>query len=321
MKITKIALACLTAATFATTACSDDTYDIDGSSDNLAYIYQLPGSNGSLPQNSYAFTMAAFPTWGVEFFSKESSEYQIRLTQVAKTDVTVNLGVDAAALEEGYELLPESAYKMSATSVKIPAGSQSAVFSVDFTDYKAIEADKDYMLPVVISSVDGAVKSENLGKAFIYASKENKTISTSRTGDEITDRDGWNVLYDGERYDTDGADANEMINNPNSYSYWFNGTAVHPIEVNFGKKISNVTGLKVNFFNRNYCARAIKIYASESDTAPYVEVGSVTYDASDAIAIISWDNGKPVDAQRIRIDATPWNGNGIVPKYLTFYQN
>ncbi len=41
MKITKFALASLVIASMAATGCSDDTYDIDGSSDTIAYIYQI----------------------------------------------------------------------------------------------------------------------------------------------------------------------------------------------------------------------------------------------------------------------------------------
>ncbi len=314
MKITKFALASLVIASMEATGCSDDTYDIDGSSDTIAYIYHTPNSDSSQPANSFNIEMDKYPTWGIVYNTPTSTEYEVRLTHSSNSDVTVNLGVNDAAVANGYELLPASAYTLSATSLTIPAGERSASFTIEFNDPNAIDADKDYMLPVSITSVDGAVTSENLATALVTVLKTSASVSTSRTGDEITDRTGWSCLY-GQR------NCPDIINNPSNYTYWFNGTGINPIEISFGKTETGITGVKLQVYSANYAVAKMTVYAAANPGEVYEEVATAEYSVANNTAIISWDKETPVNAYWLRIDATPWSGNGIVPVYATVYKN
>ncbi|MDE7125235.1 MAG: DUF1735 domain-containing protein, partial [Muribaculaceae bacterium] len=205
-------------------------------------------------------------------------------------------------------------YTLSATTVTIPAGQSSASISVELTDPASLNPDTDYMLPLALTSVQGAKLSSNLASATVLVRKNAKTVSTSRTGEEITDRTGWSCLY-GQR------DCPSIINNPSAYTYWWSGTSIQPIEVSFGKTETNITGIKLNVYSTSYCARKITVYAAENPGEPYVEVASVDYPSASNQMILSWDKPEPVNAYWLRVDATPYTSNGLVPMYITVYKN
>lgn len=115
----------------------------------------------------------------------ESAVFNVNVSysgvDVAPSDITVNLAVDAAALgrfntenKTEYEAPPSAIYSFPA-SVVIKKGSRKANIEVKITVNSSFDFDVDYALPISIasSSLSGATISGNFGKAIYSFSARN----------------------------------------------------------------------------------------------------------------------------------------------------
>ncbi|RFZ82895.1 DUF1735 domain-containing protein [Mucilaginibacter terrenus] len=106
-------------------------------------------------------------------------------TDVAPQDITVEVGVDEAALakyntkaeandEDGYELLPSTYYAIPTTTVVIKKGERRATFPVNVAITSTFDFSKSYALPLTIKSASMGTISGNFGSVLYSIGAKNK---------------------------------------------------------------------------------------------------------------------------------------------------
>jgi hypothetical protein len=132
-------------------------------------------------------TIVEFPTGGQTNFGQDAEtssadtiiqQYAVNIASptVPTTATTVTLSVNDPAIISAYNAaytavsylpMPQGSYTVSPTSLTVPAGQRSAVFTV--TLYKnQLDPSKSYMLPVAIKSAGGLNISGNMGVHYFH---------------------------------------------------------------------------------------------------------------------------------------------------------
>ena len=158
-------------------SCLDDkTPTLDPASSINVVEFKNPAGFSSPSGSKYALYTQAFDV------APENS-YPIMVSysgaQVAPEDITVTLGVDAAALAQynteqkvAYDLIPATLYTLP-TTVVIPKGQRTATVDLKF---KSLNFDfaKAYVLPVQIRTISSGTVSGNFGTILINVNAKNK---------------------------------------------------------------------------------------------------------------------------------------------------
>jgi len=150
--------------TVSLTSCLKDKPNVDFS--NIGAFAELPHS-GTIYYSADAITDAG-DTVTRDFVINITGQY------APSSNVTVNLAVDNSMISQfnsadlTYEAsMPATAFKLSATSVVIKAGTRQATITVTFYKNK-LDPSKSYMLPVKIASASGVSLSSNFNAHFFH---------------------------------------------------------------------------------------------------------------------------------------------------------
>jgi hypothetical protein len=133
-------------------------------------------AEGGLSGTSFGNAAVTFP--GTDTSDIANFHVNYAATNVAPADEVVGLAVDSDAIANynrdslglQYELMPDSDYSFTATSVTVPKGNNyTAAIPVTFYPDK-IDASKNYMLPISITSVpSGTMMSNNQNTIYYHA--------------------------------------------------------------------------------------------------------------------------------------------------------
>ncbi|MCF0070423.1 DUF1735 domain-containing protein [Dyadobacter sp. CY261] len=157
-------------------SCLKDEMTLDPDKSVNVIEFKNPSSFVSPAGSKYALYTKAFDL-------ADENEYPITISysgaQVAPEDITVNLGIDAAALSQynaeqhkEYDLIDEKLYTMVA-SVVIPKGERTVVAKLKFKS-NAFDFSKKYVLPIQILSASTGIVSGNFGTILLNVNAKNK---------------------------------------------------------------------------------------------------------------------------------------------------
>lgn len=199
-------------------SCLKDTLSLDPANSTNVIEFKNPSSFVSPYGSKYAL-------YSQSFNLAAENDYPITVSysgaNVAPEDITVNLGVDAAALTQynteqhtTYDLIPATLYTIPA-SVVIPKGQRTATVALKVKSNQ-FDFSKNYVLPVHITSASSGIVSGNFGTILLNVSAKNKydgrykvtnvtfrhvsnaafAAATPRTRDLVTLSATSNSLYD-----------------------------------------------------------------------------------------------------------------------------
>lgn len=279
---------------------NDEDYDIVGSTENTVYINTQIWSPIDAPKNSFKFDVLNTPV-GSSVTNAGSIEvkFPVRCTHAASEDVLVKFEIDKSLIPEGYSELPaDLAYAMDKTSLTIAKGSTVSADSITLT-IASEELDEFglglFMLPVKISTVNNAVVSSSLNAAYLIVSSTFSNCvnnATTVTGAVVTDKSAWSASADGNALGTD------LFDNSGG-TYYYSGNFI--LEVDLGSVYENITGLRMNFFSRNYAMGSARIYTSTTTTDDYTYQGSPSFPRNSAQYVSFYE---AVDARYVKIVIT-----------------
>lgn len=194
----------------ALTSCDDDdTYDFVGNPNNLVYVNIAHDYPASMPKNSFGYTLYSTPVGTLLISSPSGMEYTVKSTKTAPQDLKVNLSIDPTMSVEGYNSFPEGhglQIALEEQFVTIPKGSNisnSVAITIDDTNANwDLFTDGVYLLPIKITSVEGATASQEVPAAYVGVEVVKKSgmidpdASTySAKGTKIEDRSAWTATY------------------------------------------------------------------------------------------------------------------------------
>ncbi|GAB3765999.1 DUF1735 domain-containing protein [Spirosoma pomorum] len=157
-------------------SCLKDTLSLDPSTSTNVIEFKNPSSFVSPYGSKYAL-------YSQSFNLAAENDYPITVSysgaNVAPEDITVNLGIDAAALTQynteqhtTYDLIPATLYTVPA-SVVIPKGQRTATVALKIKSNQ-FDFSKSYVLPVRITSASSGNVSGNFGTILLNVSAKNK---------------------------------------------------------------------------------------------------------------------------------------------------
>jgi Domain of unknown function (DUF1735) len=158
------------------TSCLDDKLTLDPTDSVNVVEFKNPTDFLSPYGSKYALYTKAFDV-------APENDFPITVSysgaNVAPEDITVTLGIDAAALTQynteqktTYDLIPASLYTLQ-SSVVIPKGQRTATVSLKFKS-NSFDFSKAYVLPVQIKSISSGTISGNFGTILINVNAKNK---------------------------------------------------------------------------------------------------------------------------------------------------
>jgi len=169
-------IVCLALMTFAFSSCLKDDIALDPDKSTNVIEFKNPSSFISPQGSKYALYTQAFEL-------APEKDYPITVSysgaQVAPTDITVNIGIDTAAVtqynkeqEEHFDVIPASLYTLP-TTVVIPKGQRTATLNIKIKSEK-FDFTKHYVLPVQIKSASSGIISGNFGTILLGLNAKNK---------------------------------------------------------------------------------------------------------------------------------------------------
>jgi Domain of unknown function (DUF1735) len=158
------------------TSCLNDELTLDPANSTNVIEFKNPSSFASPYGSKYALYTRAFDL-------APENDYPITVSysgaNVAPEDITVNLGIDEAALTQyndeqdaAYDLIPASLYTLP-TSVVIPKGQRTATVALKVKS-SSFDFTKSYVLPVRIQTVSSGTISGNFGTILLSVNAKNK---------------------------------------------------------------------------------------------------------------------------------------------------
>lgn len=169
-------IAGLALLTFAFSSCLKDDIALDPDKSTNVIEFKNPSSFVSPQGSKYSLYTQAFDL-------APEKDYPITVSysgaQVAPTDITVNIGIDTAAVtqynaeqEEHFDVIPAALYTLPATVV-IPKGQRTATLTIKIKSDK-FDFSKRYVLPIQIKSASSGIISGNFGTILLGLNAKNK---------------------------------------------------------------------------------------------------------------------------------------------------
>ena len=143
-----------------------------------------------------------------------------------------------------------------------------------------------YLLPLKVTSVSNAALSETHSSAYLAVSTSFTNCvpgATSVEGTLISDRSAWTVI------------------------------------VNLNGVYQNITGIRLQYYSRNYSLSSAAVYTSETGGEDYEYQGNVTFSRATPQYIRFYG---AVSARYVKLELLPYSsGYGIVLSEFDMYQN
>lgn len=285
----------------ALTSCDDETYDVVGNPDNLVYVNIAQDFPEGMPKNTYCYGLYQTPVGAILNTEPAQVLLYAQCTKTAPQDIEVTFKVDPTAKVEGYDPFPEDGrievgfpdasgigVSLKEATVVIPKGetrSNTIVANVntDNANWSAFNG-SNYVLPIVISKVNGAVASDVMCQAYVGVQVDHKDgmvnpEATSVPGTQISDFDGMTATYSAPALDImDRAIPNVFTSN--SYVFYVRNHADKvneevTVNIDLGKT-RKISGLCMNYFGWYYGVRDCQILTSV-DGVDFTDQGSISW--------------------------------------------
>ncbi|RYF44473.1 MAG: DUF1735 domain-containing protein [Chitinophagaceae bacterium] len=124
-----------------------------------------------------------FNSAGLQYSADAATAVETFLIKVGgagefNSDITATVGVDATKIADNtdgvvYELLPDSTYEITSTSVVLPAKERTAEGTITFHPNK-IDPTHTYVLPVVIKDAGGTTIASNINTIYFRVALKNR---------------------------------------------------------------------------------------------------------------------------------------------------
>ena len=199
----------------------------------------------------------------------------------------------------------------------IPAGSMlsSDSVTIEIEDGKWSEfVNTSYLLPLKVTSVSNAALSETHSSAYLAVSTSFTNCvpgATSVEGTLISDRSAWTAT-------NNGVDVGTTLFDGNTRTYP-SQDASSTVIVNLNGVYQNITGIRLQYYSRNYSLSSAAVYTSETGGEDYEYQGNVTFSRATPQYIRFYG---AVSAQYVKLELLPYSsGYGIVLSEFDMYQN
>ena len=188
----------------------------------------------------------------------------------------------------------------------IPAGSMlsSDSVTIEIEDGKWSEfVNTSYLLPLKVTSVSNAALSETHSSAYLAVSTSFTNCVPGATSVEATNNgvDVGTTLFDGNTRTYPSQDASSTV------------------IVNLNGVYQNITGIRLQYYSRNYSLSSAAVYTSETGGEDYEYQGNVTFSRATPQYIRFYG---AVSARYVKLELLPYSsGYGIVLSEFDMYQN
>ena len=298
-------------------ACSDESYDVEGSSLNQVYINMNRWSSTENLQNAFVYEVMRPPVGSTLKSGPEKVKIGVRSTKVASEDITVTLDIDKNTFIGNYSSFPNGVnISLDKHTLTIPAGSMlsSDSVTVEIEDGKWDEfADDSYLLPLKIISVSNAELSEGHSLAYLVVNTAFTNCvegATSVEGTLVSDRSSWTATYK-------GADAGRVFFDGNNRSYISQDRSNVELIVDLSKECTGISGFRLTHYGSWYSCSSATVSISV-DGESYMNQGSVSLPSYSSPQYIRFYEN--VNARYLKLDLAP-GGYGVVLTEFDMYQN
>ena len=292
-------------------ACSDESYDVEGSSLNQVYINMNRWSSTENLQNAFVYEVMRTPVGSTLKSGPEKVKIGVRSTKVASEDITVTLDIDKNTFIGNYSSFPNGVnISLDKHTLTIPAGSMlsSDSVTVEIEDGKWDEfADDSYLLPLKIISVSNAELSEGHSLAYLVV---NTAFTNCVEGTLVSDRSSWTATYK-------GADAGRVFFDGNNRSYISQDRSNVELIVDLSKECTGISGFRLTHYGSWYSCSSATVSISV-DGESYMNQGSVSLPSYSSPQYIRFYEN--VNARYLKLDLAP-GGYGVVLTEFDMYQN
>lgn len=298
----------------AMTSCSDDTYDVYGNPDNIVYLNIAHDYPANMPKNTFAYTVYRTPVGPFVVEEPGDINVDVMCTKNAPADIKVKLSIDPAMAVEGYAALPANSGLQIALDdeyVIIPKGSTRSntahvSINIDNVDWSLFTQD-EYLLPIKVESVEGAVPSTELYCAYVGFNLDTKDgminpNATSVSGSKIN-ASGFSGTWSAPDIGKTGTlGSSAFDDNRNSYPIlvWNHADKVHEkvvMDIDMGAPY-NVKGFKLQYYFSYYTIMDAEVETS-LDGENYTNQGKVEWSDNSYIRYIAF--WAPMSYRYVRI--------------------
>ena len=285
----------------ALTSCDDVTYDVVGNPDNLVYVNIAQDFPEGMPKNSYCYGLYQTPVGAI--LNTEPAEVLLyaQCTKIAPQDIEVTFKIDPTAKVEGYDPFPEDGrlevgfpdasgigVALKEATVIIPKGSTQSnkiVANVNTANANwSAFTGTNYVLPIVISKVNGAIASDVMCQAYVGVQVDHKDgminpEATSVPGTQISDFTGMTATYSAPAHDIMDRDISNVFTS-GSYVFYVRNHADKVneeviVNIDLGKT-RKLSGLRMNYFGWYYSVKDCNILTS-IDGVDFTDQGTINW--------------------------------------------
>ena len=281
---------------FSLQSCDDESYDIEGSNQNYVYINVNRWTSTEYPQNTFVYEVLRTPIGSSLESGPEIVKVGVRSTKVASKDITVTLDIDNCASIGEFSSFPDGVkVTLDKKELVIPAGSMLSSDSVTI-------------------EIEDGKWSETHSSAYLAVSTSFTNCvpgATSVEGTLISDRSAWTAT-------NNGVDVGTTLFDGNTRTYP-SQDASSTVIVNLNSVYQNITGIRLQYYSRNYSLSSAAVYTSETGGEDYEYQGNVTFSRATPQYIRFYG---AVSARYVKLELLPYSsGYGIVLSEFDMYQN
>lgn len=303
-------------AAFLLQSCSDeDSFDVEGPSENKVFINNQSWSPDNVTANTVVFNVTNTPIGSVITNSdKIEVKFPVKCTHIASNDVKVRFEFDNDVSVEGFLNLPEGvSVSIQNQELTIPKGStiskDSITVSLDAANLDKLQSNADYLVPVKIASVTNASISSNLAFSYLFIKTEYSNCvneATDISGSALSDRSGWEASLN---VDLSSGSLSGMFDG-STRSYWFVTPAKEcELTVNLNSEVQNITGIRLHSYSTYYALTGVEVFSS-SDGENWENQGNVNLSTSSSYQHISFYS--PINAQYFKLAVKSWRNSSYV---------
>lgn len=299
-------------------SCDEETYDVEGSSQNYVYINLNQWVSEDYPANTFLYDVLRTPISYTLESAPETVKVGVRSTKVASSDIKVSLDIDRDVLINDFSSFPEGVQvTLDKKELTIPAGSLFSTDSVVVTieDGKWGEfINKNYLLPLKITSVTNASLSKTHSSAYLAVNTSFTNCVSGATdvdGTLIGNRGAWTAS-------NNGADIGGVLFDGNTRTYASQDVSSTVI-VDLKSVYQGITGIRLQFYSRSYSLSSAAVYTSATEDGNYEFQGDINFTRASPQYIRFYE---AVNAKYVKLELLPYSTSyGIVLSEFDLYQN
>lgn len=281
-----------------------------------------------IPTATKTFKAALMNEGWEETISTINVENVIELSYNPYEEVTVNIAIDESKVAEynaangtSYEFKADA--KLVSNTMTIGTDSKFGSFAINTGDLDGIANEIPYVIPVTISSVEGAaVEIEGSETIYVVVKGVGRELSYSPS-----EYSGSKLEYpiactvDGSATYSGGWSSTEWVSIINGDNYdWGYIKPNQLMEIDFGKTV-NLTSIWVNSYASYYCATGMKLETSV-DGSKWTDWGEVSHEkSSNGKYYINLSAAEDVRYMRLVFTGGGYSSYGIDMEGMMFYGN